>query len=128
MLQEARHELQSSFAMTDLGQTTRIIGTDIMQDLAKGTITLSQEIYSLCAIGCFEIDICNPVQTPGIGVDTKVSQEDITLFIFWDSKEGVPESGRELDILDQLQQIGYCIADYASRSANVHSYILFFRK
>lgn len=78
-LQEVRHELQNSFAMTDLGQATQVLGIDIKQNLSKGTITLSQEKYTLSVLKRFKMDSCNPVHTPGTSVGTKASTEDITL-------------------------------------------------
>ena len=73
VLQEARQDLQRSFAMTDLGPATQILGIEINQDLEKGTITLSQEKYTLSILKRFKMDSCNPSHTPGTGVDDKGS-------------------------------------------------------
>ena len=43
VLQRVRRDLQQSFAMTDMGDSTQILGIDIKQDLANGITTLSQE-------------------------------------------------------------------------------------
>eukprot|EP00903_Cladosiphon_okamuranus_P014960 g13848.t1 len=85
VLQEARQDLQRSFAMTDLGQATQILGIEIKQDFKKGTITLSQEKYTLSILKRFKIDSCNPSHTPGTGVNDKTSTA--TLLSDADKKE-----------------------------------------
>ena len=47
ILKGVRRDLQQSFAMTDMGEATQILGIDMKQDLANGTIILSQERYTL---------------------------------------------------------------------------------
>ncbi len=79
VLQEVRHDLQRSFAMTDLGQATQILGIDIKQDLDKGTISLSQEKYALSILKRFKMDTCNPSNTPGVPSSAKSTTESALL-------------------------------------------------
>ena len=46
VFQGVRRDLQQSSAMTDMGEATQILGIDIKQYLANGTITLSQKRYT----------------------------------------------------------------------------------
>eukprot|EP00752_Nemacystus_decipiens_P017171 g15384.t1 len=88
ILQEARQDLRKSFAMTDMGQATQILGIDIKQDLDNGTITLSQEKYTLSVLKRFGMENCNPSHTPGTGgADIKASTATNTLLSDEDKKE-----------------------------------------
>eukprot|EP00903_Cladosiphon_okamuranus_P017943 g16510.t1 len=87
VLQEARQDLQRSFAMTDLGPASQILGIEIKQDLKKDIITLSQEKYTLSILKRFKMDSCKPSHTPGTGVDNKASTATNTLLSDADKKE-----------------------------------------
>eukprot|EP00903_Cladosiphon_okamuranus_P021709 g19958.t1 len=87
VLQKARQDLQRSFAMTNLGPASQILGIEIKQDLKKGIITLSQEKYTLSILKRFKMDSCNPLHTPGTGVDDKTSTATNTLLSDTDKKE-----------------------------------------
>lgn len=74
VLHDIRRELQRSFAMTDMGEATQILGIDIKQDLANGTITLSQERYTLSVLKRYKMDTANPVNTPATPVDFQAAE------------------------------------------------------
>ena len=69
VLQQARDDLQQSFAIADLGDATQILGIEIDQDLSNGTITPSQEKYTRSILKRYKMETCNPVHTPGNGAE-----------------------------------------------------------
>ena len=79
VLQGVRRDIQQSFAMTDMGEATQILGIDIKQDLANGTVTLSQERYTLSVIKRYKRNTANPVHTPATPADLQASADSLLL-------------------------------------------------
>ena len=75
VLQGVRRDLPQSFVMTDMGEATQILGIDIKQDLANGTITLSQERYTISVLKRYKMDTANPVHTPATPADLQTSDD-----------------------------------------------------
>ena len=75
VLQGVCRDVHQSFAMTDMGEATQILGIDIKQDLANGTITLSQERYTISVLKRYKMDTANPVHTPATPADLQASDD-----------------------------------------------------
>lgn len=58
---------KTEIAMTGLGSAAQILGMDIKQGLAQGTITLSQEKHTLSVLKRSKMDAGSHAHTPGTG-------------------------------------------------------------
>ena len=57
-------ELSSHFKLRDLGPTSFLLGIEIVRNLAKHQISLSQRQYIIDALERFNMSDCNPIGTP----------------------------------------------------------------
>ena len=57
-------ELKKHFELRDIGQTSWLLGIAIKQDLAAGTVSLSQKLYIEDTLKRFGMENCNSVKTP----------------------------------------------------------------
>ena len=64
---EVRSMPMATFAMTDLGDVTQILGIEVKRDKEAGTIELNQGKYTLSVLERFNMSDCNLVHTPGTG-------------------------------------------------------------
>ena len=63
-INSAVKELSSHFKLHDLGPTSFLLGIEIIHNLEKHQISLSQCQYILDALECFNMSNCNPIGTP----------------------------------------------------------------
>ena len=76
---EVRCVLMEKFAMTDLGDVSRILGIEVKRHKAAGTIELSQGQYTLSVLKRFNMSDCNPVHVPGMGKELSAESEGSVL-------------------------------------------------
>ena len=64
--QESHALLKKRFNITDLGQSTFMLGMRITRDRRERTLTLDQELYVTKALEKFGLDQCKTAPTPGV--------------------------------------------------------------
>ena len=65
--------------MTDMGDVSRILGTNVTRDRKEGTITIGQKDYTENIVERFGMRGCDPVFTPGAGPDVSLNQPEKNL-------------------------------------------------
>ena len=78
--QESHTLLQQRFNITNLGESTFMLGMRITRDRRARTITLDQELYITKALEKFGLDQCKTASTPGVvtssrGVPVRADEE-----------------------------------------------------
>ena len=63
----AKDRLKQRFEMTDMGAVSLVLGIEAKRDLARGTLTISQQAYSKPIRERFRMSECKPTNTPGYG-------------------------------------------------------------
>ena len=76
---KAKYMFMSTFAMSDLGKVTQILGIEINRNRKAGTIELTQTKYTISMLKHFNTSNCNPVHTPGTGKELKSQPDGSTL-------------------------------------------------
>lgn len=66
IVDKVRTTVMTKFTMADFGDTTQILGIDVIQDKEHGTINISQDPYVRLLLEKSAMANCNPVHTPSI--------------------------------------------------------------
>ena len=66
-VKRVREQLMGKFSMTNLGGARLILGMEVTQDIANGTIKVSQESYVHSILQRFDFHDCKPAPTPSTG-------------------------------------------------------------
>ncbi|CAN0506553.1 unnamed protein product [Scytosiphon promiscuus] len=119
-----RDMLMAKFAMTDLGNVSRILGIEINRDRKEGTIELTQKKYTISLLERFNMSDCNPVRTPGTGKELASQPEGSTLLDEIATKEYPAIVGR-LIFLTQYTRFGITFstmqaARHMSKPTSIH--------
>ena len=67
------------FEMTDMGDASRIPGTNVTRDRKEGTITIDQKDHTEEIVESFGMRGCNPIFTPGAGPEVLLNQPEKNL-------------------------------------------------
>ena len=71
-----KEKLKQHFKMTDMGAVSLVLGLEAKGDLARGTLTISQQAYSKSIRERFGMSECKPTNTPGYGPKLSKQQPD----------------------------------------------------
>lgn len=63
-LDAEKAELNSFFAMTDMGALHFILGIQVFQDPSQGLIKISQQSYIISLLKKYNMDACKGIETP----------------------------------------------------------------
>lgn len=61
---QVKQVMSARFEMVDFGPVSTVLGIRIIQDLKKGTLTMSQEKYVRFLLEKYGMEACKPTQTP----------------------------------------------------------------
>ena len=67
VVKRLKKALMNRFAMTDMGEVSRILGMAVNRDYDAGTLTITQKDYAKNILKRFGMLDCNPVHTAGYG-------------------------------------------------------------
>lgn len=94
--------LKERFNITDLGESTYMLGMRIARDRAAGTITLSQEPYFDKALARFGLDKCKTAPTPGV----KAGGRDSVMRDSPSRKREGGKASKPIDVLLYQEKVG----------------------
>ena len=60
-------ESDETFSMTEMGDTSLVLGMGVTLDRQKGTVTITQEKYTKSLLEQYGMSCCNSTYTPGVG-------------------------------------------------------------
>ena len=65
VLRRIKQKLMSRFSMTDMGDVSLVPGMGVIRDCEKGTVTITQEIYTKSLLERYGMASCISTYTPG---------------------------------------------------------------
>ena len=76
LLDKLKKQLMDCFEMMDMGDASRVLGTNVTRDREEETININQKDYMEYIVQRYGVRGCNPAYTPGVGPELSLDQSE----------------------------------------------------
>ena len=76
LLRQIKQKLMSRFSMTEMGDVSLVLGTDVTRVREKGTVTIRPDDYTNSLQERYGMASCDPAHTPGVGTELSLDQPE----------------------------------------------------
>ena len=76
LLDKIKKQLMNRFEMTDIGDVSGVLGMNVTRDREKGIITINRKGYTEDIVQRYNMRLCNPAYTPGMGPELPLDQPE----------------------------------------------------
>ena len=79
LLDKLQKKLMDRFEITNMGDVSRVLGTNVTRDREEGTITINHKDYTEDIVQRYGMQGRNPAYTPGVGPELSLDQPEENL-------------------------------------------------